>query len=262
MEFQNLTLVTDSSGIAVLTVNRPSVMNALNRATFKEMDEVFDLIVSDPQIRGLIITGCGRAFVAGADLSEIQSDGIEENREYAGTGQRLLNKLEALPVPTIAAVNGYALGGGCEIALACDIRIAGEKARFGMPEVSLGVIPCFGGTQRLTRLVGKGLAKELIFTGRKINAGEALNYGLVNRVVPQDTLLDEAKSLLSQIIVNSGTAIKYAKAAIDRGQDMALADGLEYERELSAICYGLPDKKEGMAAFMEKRPPVYPAVSV
>lgn len=261
MEFQNIIFEVRPGGIGLLTMNRPQVMNALNAATFSELNQLFDDIVNDGTIRGLIITGSGRSFVAGADLSEIKDDGIEGNRAYAKIAQDLLNKLEALPIPTIAAVNGFALGGGCEVALACDIRIAGEKAKFGMPEVGLGVIPCFGGTQRLTSLVGKGIAKEMIFTGRTVTALEAQTIGLANCVVPQEALLDKAIELMGLMTAKSGSAIKYAKLAVDRGCDMALRDGLEFERELSAICYGLPDKTEGMRAFLEKRSPVFPASS-
>lgn len=259
MEFENIQFEILSGGIGLLTMNRPQVMNAMNADTFAELNRLLDVVAADKSLRGLIVTGNGKAFVAGADLSEIKDDGIEENRVYAKLGQDLMNKLESLPIPTIAAVNGYALGGGCEMALACDIRVAGENAKFGMPEVSLGVIPCFGGTQRLARLVGSGLAKELIFTGRTVKAQEALTIGLVNRVVPQDALLDSAQELMALMLPKSGSAIKYAKLAINRSRDMGLEDGLEYERELSAICYGLPDKDEGVHAFLEKRAPAFPA---
>lgn len=261
MEFQTLTYETLPGGIGLVTMDRPQVMNALDARTFLELDRLLDGAAADRALRGLILTGKGRAFVAGADLSEIRDDGMEENRAYAKLGQGLMDKLEALPIPTVAAVNGYALGGGCELALACDIRIAGERARFGMPEVGLGVIPCFGGTQRLARLVGSGLAKELIFTGRTVDAQEALGMGLVNRVVPQEALMDSAAELLGLTLPKSGAAIRYAKLAVDRGRDMSLADGLEYERALSALCYGLPDKTEGIRAFLEKRRPVFPATS-
>lgn len=260
MELQNIRFETQPDHIGLLTMNRPHVMNALNATTFSELDQLLDQIINTNNIRGLIITGSGKAFVAGADLSEIKDDGIEENRIYAKTAQDLLNKLEALPIPTIAAVNGYALGGGCEMALACDIRIASEKAKFAMPEVGLGVIPCFGGTQRLTDLVGKGVAKEIIFTGRMVTAQEAQTIGLVNHVVPHESLLECAMEQMALMSTKSSSAIKYAKLAVDQGRDMPLRDGLEFERELSAICYGLPDKREGIHAFLEKRTPEYPAL--
>ncbi len=257
MQERNIVFEMKGERIGLLTVNRPAVMNALNNQTLQELNALFDEIAKDPMIRGLIITGAGKSFVAGADLAEIQDDKIEENRAYAQLAQSVFNKLEALPIPTIAAVNGFALGGGCELSLCCDIRIAGEKAKFGQPEVKLGVMPCFGGTQRLPKLIGTGWAKELIYTGRMINAVEAQQIGLVTKVVPMESLLDTAIDLMQEIIVNSSTAIKYSKLAIDKGRDMHLIDGLEFEKDLSAICYGLPDKEEGVKAFLEKRRPVF-----
>lgn len=255
VEYKNLLFEILEGSIAVLTINRPAVLNALNVETFQELNRVLEEIEENPSIRGLIITGTERSFVAGADLSEIKDDFIEENRKYASIAQNTFNRIENLPIPTIAAVNGFALGGGCELSLSCDIRIAGEKAKFGQPEVDLGVIPCFGGTQRLPRLIGVGLAKEMIFSGRKVSAKEAKEIGLVNRVVPQEELMETSLELMKQMVEKSPIAIKYAKLAIDRGKDMALADGLEFEKDLSAICYGLPDKAEGVKAFFEKRKP-------
>ena len=255
--YQNLKFEMVRPNIGLLTINRPEVLNALNIQTFGELNQLFEELEKSSAVKGLIVTGTGRSFVAGADLGECADAKIEENRAYAHLAQSTFNRLEALPMPTIAAVNGFALGGGCELSLACDIRIAGEKAKFGQPEVDLGVIPCFGGTQRLPRLIGTGLAKELIFTGRKVTADEALSMGLVNRVAPQDTLLDVAVEMMELIVSKSHTAVKYAKVAIDRGRDMALTDGLEFEKDLSAICYGLPDKEEGVKAFFEKRKPVF-----
>lgn len=257
LDTKNIAFEMKGEHIGLLTINRPNVMNAFNNETFGELNALFDEIATNPTIRGLIITGAGKSFVAGADLSEIQDDKIEENRAYANLAQSVYNKLEALPIPTIAAVNGFALGGGCELSLCCDIRIAGEKAKFGLPEVKLGVIPCFGGTQRLPKLIGTGLTKELVFTGRMVNAEEAVKIGLVNIVVPNETLLEAAILMMNVIIANSPTAIKYAKLAINKGRDMHLYDGLEFEKDLSAICYGLPDKEEGIKAFMEKRPPAF-----
>lgn len=253
--YQTLLFEIRSRGIGVLTMNRPEVLNALSVQTFQELNQLFDELEKESEIRGLIITGSGRSFVAGADLSECADAKIEENRAYASLAQRTFNRLESLPIPTIAAVNGFALGGGCELSLVCDIRIASEKAKFGQPEVDLGVIPCFGGTQRLPRLIGSGFAKELIFTGRKISAEEAYAMGLVNRVVPQEQLLDIAVEMMELIVSKSHTAVKYAKTAIDHGRDLPIADGLELEKDLSAICYGLPDKEEGVKAFFEKRKP-------
>lgn len=255
MEYQNITFEMVRDRIGLLTINRPAVLNALSIQTFKELNVLIDELEESNTVRGIVITGSGRSFVAGADLSECIDAKIEENRTYAQLAQNTFNRIESLPLPTIAAVNGFALGGGCELSLVCDIRIAGEKAKFGLPEVSLGVIPCFGATQRLPRLIGSGLAKELIFTGRTIKADEAKEIGLVNQVVEQEKLLDEAIAMMEMIVIKSSTAVKYAKTAIDRGRDMALTDGLEFEKDLSAICYGLPDKEEGMKAFMEKRTP-------
>jgi len=256
-EYQTIKFEMVRDKIGLLTINRPEVLNALNFKTFEELNALFGMAEKSGMIRGLILTGAGRSFAAGADLSEIQDDKIEENYAYAQLAQETFNRLEALPIPTIAAVNGFALGGGCELSLACDFRIAGEKAKFGQPEVNLGVIPCFGGTQRLPRIIGTGMAKELIFSGRNINAEEAAKIGLVNRVVPQDKLLDVSIELMELIVSKSSTAVKYAKLAINHGRDMALPNGLEFERNLSAICYGLPDKEEGVKAFLEKRTPKF-----
>lgn len=257
MEFQNIILEKMTGGFAVLTLNRPEVLNAFNNKTFEEINDALDVVESDRSIRGLIITGSGRAFAAGADLSEIRYDGIEENRRYSQTAQRTFDRVEELDIPVIAAVNGFALGGGCELAMACDIRIAGEKAKFGMPEVSLGVIPCFGGTQRLPALVGLAKAKELIFTGKKLTAAEAEAIGLVNAVTTQDELMDSAMSMMMQMLKNSSTGLKYAKLTLNYSRNVTLCEGLEFEKDMSAICYGLPDKAEGMTAFFEKRPPEF-----
>jgi len=257
LQYKNVSYFCDDGPIALLTLNRPESLNALNYQTMDELEHVLKQLRQTAHVSGLIITGSGRAFVAGADLKEILKDGIEENRRYAARAQSIFNQIEQLPFPVVAAVNGYALGGGCELAMACDIRIAGEKAKFGMPEVSLGVIPCFGGTQRLPALVGKGIAKELIFTGKTISADEALRIGLVNHVVEQGKLISFTEDLLNQICKKSSSAIQYAKLAIDRGSGMSLLDGQEYERELSALCYGHPHKAEGFSAFFEKRTPLF-----
>ena len=257
MEYKSIIFTKKEEGFGILTLNRPDVLNAFDRHSFQEIGRLLDEIKTGHSIRGLIITGSGRAFASGADLSEIRDDGIEENREYSGLAQSVFCKVEELDIPVIAAINGYALGGGCELALACDIRIAGENAKFGMPEVALGVIPCFGGTQRLPRLIGAARAKELVFTGKKISGIEAQALGLVNKVVPQEKLMEEAQKLMKQILQNSSIALKYAKLSIRIGQEMAMADALEFEKDMSAICYGLPDKKEGMTAFFEKRIPNY-----
>lgn len=253
---QNIRVEQDGC-IAILTMNRPKALNALNDQTLLELDQLFTCLESESDILGVIITGEGKGFVAGADISQMQSYGSEEGRNYANRAQLLFNKIEALEKPVIAAVNGYALGGGCELSMACDIRIASEKAVFGQPEANLGVIPCFGGTQRLPRLVGTGIAKELIYTGRQVKAEEAKAIGLVNKVVPHESLLEEAKAMLDLIATKAPMAVRYSKVAINRGMDVDLRAGLELEKDLAAITFGTQDKQEGMDAFLAKRPAVF-----
>lgn len=243
--------------IAILTMNRPKALNALNDQTLEELDRIFTCLEREESILGVIITGEGKGFVAGADISQMQSYKSEEGRNYANRAQALFNKIEALEKPVIAAVNGYALGGGCELSMSCDIRIASEKAVFGQPEANLGVIPCFGGTQRLPRLVGTGIAKELIYTGRQVKAEEAKSIGLVNKVVPAESLLDEAKAMLRTILEKAPMAIRYSKVAINRGMDVDMRAGLKLEKDLAAITFGTEDKQEGMDAFLGKRPAVF-----
>lgn len=240
--------------IAVLTMNRPKALNALNDQTLEELDRVFACLEMETEVLGVIITGEGKAFVAGADISQMSGYGSEEGRNYANRAQTLFNRIETLEKPVIAAVNGYALGGGCELSMCCDIRIASEKAVFGQPEANLGVIPCFGGTQRLPRLVGTGIAKELIYTGRQVKAEEAKSIGLVNKVVPHETLLDEAKAMMTAITAKAPMAVRYSKVAVNRGMDVDLRAGLELEKDLAAITFGTQDKQEGMEAFLAKRP--------
>ena len=245
-------------GYAVLTFNKPKTLNALSNKMKEELEDVLRVVEADDNIRGLIITGSGRAFMAGTDLSEINLDrSAEETKEMSLHGQALMNKIEALGKPVIAAVNGYALGGGTELALACDMRVAGEKAVFGLPEVDLGVAPCYGGTQRLARLCGPGVAKDLLFTARKVRAEEALQIGLANRIFPQDTLLEETENLMKTIIKNGPIALKACKYLVDKGLDMSFADGLEYEAELNGMLGATEDSKEGIQAFFEKRAPVF-----
>lgn len=239
--------------VAIVTMNRPKALNALNNQTLDELNSIIDSISADEEILGVIITGEGKAFVAGADISQMKLYKAEEGRNYAEYAQNTFNKIEALGKPVIAAVNGYALGGGCELSMSCDIRIASEKAIFGQPEVNLGVIPCFGGTQRLPRLIGSGRAKELIFTGRMVKADEALAMGLVNKVVPADELLNEAKGMMDGIMVKAPMAVRYCKIAINKGLDLDLNNALELEKDLAALTFASEDKDEGMAAFLEKR---------
>lgn len=243
---------------AVLTFNKPDKLNALSSKMKEELEDVIRVVSENDEIRGLIITGAGRGFMAGTDLSEIQTDRTgEETKEMSLHGQALMNKLEELGKPVIAAVNGYALGGGTELALACDLRVAGEKAVFGVPETDLGVAPCYGGTQRLARLCGAGVAKDLLFTARKVRADEALRIGLANRVVPQESLMEETENLMKTIIKNGPIAIKACKYLVDKGLDMSFEDGLKYEAELNGMLAETEDSREGLRAFFEKRPPVF-----
>ncbi|MBQ9156710.1 MAG: enoyl-CoA hydratase/isomerase family protein [Eubacterium sp.] len=245
--------------IGILTVDRPESLNALNIQTFKELNVWMDRMNENRDLLALVITGQGRSFVAGADLSECKDAGIEENRAYARLAQDTFTRIEKLPFPVIAAVNGFALGGGCELSLVCDVIIAGEKAKFGMPEVSLGVIPCFGGTHRLPKRVGLSKAKELIYTGKMVKAAEAKEIGLADYVVSQETLLDEAVSMAREMTKHSPAAVGYAKEVLNQTLELDLVNALELERNLSGICYGLPDKEEGMKAFSEKREPEFPS---
>ena len=255
-DVENIRVQRDGN-IVVITMNRPKALNALNDQTLEELDRVFTCLEEEREVLGVIITGEGKGFVAGADISQMQSYKSEEGRNYADRAQTLFNKIEGLEKPVIAAVNGYALGGGCELSMSCDIRIASEKAVFGQPEANLGVIPCFGGTQRLPRLVGTGIAKELIYTGRQVKADEAKAIGLVNKVVPAEALLDEAKAMLALITAKAPMAIRYSKVAINRGMDVDLRAGLELEKDLAAITFGTEDKQEGMDAFLGKRAPEF-----
>ena len=249
-EVENIRVQRDGN-IVVITMNRPKALNALNDQTLEELDRVFTCLEEEREVLGVIITGEGKGFVAGADISQMQYYGSEEGRSYANRAQTLFNKIEALEKPVIAAVNG------CELSMSCDIRIASEKAVFGQPEANLGVIPCFGGTQRLPRLVGTGIAKELIYTGRQVKADEAKAIGLVNKVVPAEALLDEAKAMLALITAKAPMAIRYSKVAINRGMDVDLRAGLELEKDLAAITFGTEDKQEGMDAFLGKRAPEF-----
>ncbi len=243
--------------IAVIKFNRPKALNALNDETLNELDELFDCIKNDNSVRGIIVTGEGKSFVAGADIVQMLPYKALEGRMYADKAQKVFNKIENIEKPVIAAVNGYALGGGCELSLSCDIRIASSNAIFGQPEVGLGVIPCFGGTQRLPRLIGTGLAKELIYTGRKVKAEEAIAIGLVNKVVEHEALIDEAKKMMNDILKNASIAIGFAKAAINKGMEIDILNGLELEKDIAAITFATDDKDEGMNAFVEKRTAVF-----
>jgi enoyl-CoA hydratase len=243
-------------GVALVTLNRPKVLNALNRTAIGELTVAFESARDDPEVRGVIITGAGeRAFIAGADISELAAATPVDAEQRASAGQSLLDLVEHLGKPVIAAVNGLALGAGCETALACTIRLASPAARFGQPEIKLGLIPGFGGTQRLARLVGKGVALQLILTGETISAEEALRVGLINEIVEPANLIARAQAILAQINANAPLAAGYAIAAVNHGLDAPLPEGLALERALFALCAATEDKAEGTKAFLEKRPP-------
>jgi enoyl-CoA hydratase len=242
-------------GIAVVTIDNQPALNALNAPTLTQLDQTFDALAKNPEVQGVILTGGGeKSFVAGADISEfIQVKGDTAVR-FMTRGQRIFDKIEAFDRPVIAAVNGFALGGGNELAMCCDISIAAENAIFGQPETNLAIVPGYGGTQRLPRLIGPRKAKEIIFADERINAQEALRIGLVQRVVPKGQAVEEAKKLLKKIMSKGPVAIKMAKKAINEGLKMSLREGLDLEAQGNAICFGTEDKDEGAKAFLEKRP--------
>ncbi|WP_442945437.1 short-chain-enoyl-CoA hydratase [Oceanirhabdus sp. W0125-5] len=252
MMYENIKLSIEN-GIATITMDRPQALNALNSQTLKELNSIIDEVECNDDIRVLIITGSGKSFVAGADISEMKDLNSVQGRKFGLLGNKIFRRLELLEKPVIAAVNGFALGGGCELAMACDIRIASSKAKFGQPEVSLGITPGFGGTQRLARLVGIGKAKELIFTGDMVRADEALRIGLVNNVVEPDELMNVAKEMAEKIKNNAPIAVAYSKVAINRGVEVDIETGLMYEGEVFGSCFSTEDQKEGMSAFLEKR---------
>lgn len=254
VNFENL-LFKKENNIGILTINRPDALNALNTQVLDELDKMIDMVVADDEVHILIITGAGRAFVAGADISQMKDLNMIEAREFASKGLQLFRKMELMEKVVIAAVNGFALGGGCELALCCDIRIASTKAKFGQPEVGLGICPGFGGSQRLPRLVGLGRAKELIFTGDMIDAEEAYRIGLVNKVVKEDELMDEAMKMAERIASNGQIAVRLAKNAINKGMDTDMETGMDIEKNLFGLCFATEDQKEGMTAFLEKRRP-------
>ncbi|GAM08683.1 3-hydroxybutyryl-CoA dehydratase [Geobacter sp. OR-1] len=257
MNLENL-LLEIVEGVATVTVNRPGALNALNLATLAELEDLVGEIGRNPEIRVAIITGSGtKAFVAGADIATMRDMSPMEAREMALRAHRIFAGIERSAKPFIAAVNGYALGGGCELAMACDIRMAAETAKFGQPEVNLGILPGFGGTQRLPRLIGKGRALELILTGEMIDAREALRIGLVNRIVAPGELLDETRLLAGKIAAKGLPALQLCKQAVINGLEMDIARGCAYEAELFANSFATADQKEGMAAFLEKRPAAF-----
>lgn len=254
MGYENL-LIKKEGNIAKLIINRPKALNALNSQVLEELNEALSNIEKDDEVFVLIITGEGKAFVAGADITEMKDMTPDEARKFARLGLEVFRKIELLEKPVIAAVNGFALGGGCELAMSCDIRIAGDKAKFGQPEVGLGITPGFAGTQRLSRLVGIAKAKELIFTGDMIDAFEAEKVGLVNKVVSQDELMEEVTNLARKIASKGQIAVRYSKTAINRGIESDIETGMAMERELFSLCFATEDQKEGMTAFVDKRKP-------
>ena len=253
MELKNIILEKEEH-LAIVTINRPKALNALNSETLKDLDVVLEDLENDSNIYCVILTGSGeKAFVAGADIAEMKDLSEEEGKEFGLLGNKIFRRLEKLDKPVIAAISGFALGGGCELAMACDIRIASEKARFAQPEAGLGITPGFGGTQRLSRLVGEGKAKELIYTCSMIKADEALRIGLVNKVVELENLMDEAKKMANSIIANAPIAVKLCKDAINKGMQVDIDSAIEIEAIDFGKCFSTEDQKEGMNAFIEKR---------
>ena len=248
-------LLEKKNSIAYLTINRPKVLNALNMATMEELGIAFQEIKHDSSIRVVILTGAGeKAFVAGADIGELAKQDAVSGKEYAHRGQAVLDLIENLGKPAIACINGFALGGGCELALACTMRLASDNARLGQPEVKLGIIPGYGGSQRLPRLVGKGLAMQMVLAGETITAQEAQRIGLVNEVTASAELIPRAEAIAAKIIANAPLAVQYAMEAVNKGMEMTLAEGLFLEAALFGVCCATEDKKEGTTAFLEKRP--------
>ncbi|WP_069650645.1 short-chain-enoyl-CoA hydratase [Caloranaerobacter ferrireducens] len=256
MEYENL-LLKKEGNICILTINRPKALNALNSKVLEELSDAVDQIEKDKDICVVIITGEGKAFVAGADIVEMKDMTSEVARKFAEQGIEVFRKIELMEKVVIAAVNGFALGGGCELAMCCDIRIASEKAKFGQPEVGLGITPGFAGTQRLSRLVGIAKAKELIFTGDMIDANEAEKIGLVNKVTKHEELMNTAVEIAKKIASKGQIAVRYSKIAINRGFETDIETGMEIERNLFSLCFATDDQKEGMTAFIEKRKPKF-----
>jgi len=257
LQLQNV-LYERKGPIAYVTINRPKVLNALNKQTIVELKEAFEDARDDSTLGGVILTGAGdRAFAAGADISELASKTAVQAEEDTRFGQAVTGLIENLGKPVAAAINGFALGGGCEMAMACTFRVASESAKFGQPEVKLGVMPGYGGTQRLPRLVGKGRAMQILLSGEIIGAQEAYRIGLVNEVVAGEKLIARTEEILIRIIANAPLAVKFSLEAVNRGAETSLAEGLALEASLFALCVGTEDKKEGTSAFLAKRAPQF-----
>jgi enoyl-CoA hydratase len=253
MENESL-LVEIKEGVALVTVNRPRTLNALHTTVIAELQETFEALNANPAVKAIVLTGSGsKAFVAGADIAEMLGYDANQALTFARAGQRLVNLIGSMPKPVIAAVNGYALGGGMELALACDFIYAADTARMGLPEVTLGIMPGFGGSQKFARLLGRNRANELVFTGRMLTATEAKEWGIVNAVFPAAELVEKALATAAAIAANGLVGVARAKDAIRRGLDMAEADGMDYEAVMFASLFATLDQKEGMGAFVEKR---------
>jgi enoyl-CoA hydratase len=254
----NNILLEKEDDLAVLTINRPKVLNALNGETLRELDEAVEQIAADEEVRVVIITGAGeKAFVAGADIAFMQTLTPLEARQFSRLGQKVFSKIENLPQPVIAAINGFALGGGCELAMACDIRIASENAKLGQPEVNLGIIAGFGGTQRLPRLVNPGLAKEILFTADMYDAEAAHRIGLVNHVVPAAELMNFCKNMARRIAARGPIAVRLSKEAVNEGLEMDLEKAIAHEADLFAVAFATEDRNEGISAFLAKKKPEF-----
>lgn len=256
MEYNNV-ILEKTGAIAVLTVNRPKALNSLNAETLTDISAALDEIIKDSAVKAVIVTGAGKAFVAGADIAQMRDFNAQEGRNFGQLGHAVFRKIELMSQPVIAAVNGFALGGGCELAMACDIRLASENAKFGQPEVTLGITAGFGGTQRLPRIVGSGMASELLFTGGVIDAQEAYRIGLVNHVYPADTLMEEAHKLANKVLGCAPIAVELSKSAVQRGLNLDIDSGQAYEANVFGLTFSTQDQKEGMTAFLEKRKPDY-----
>lgn len=244
--------------LAIVTVNRPEVRNALNSLVVRELAAAFESLSADDRVGAIVLTGAGdKAFVAGADIKEMVGKSGLEMQAFSELGRRLGDAMEGCPKPILAAINGYALGGGCEIAMACDVRLASENAKIGQAEINIGIIPGFGGSQRLPRLVGPGWAAQMVLTGEAVDAATAERIGLVNRVVPQDRLLEETKALARKVLEKSPVAVSLAKACLRAAQEMPLSQGLSYETAAFGVAGATQDKVEGMTAFIEKRKPTW-----
>jgi enoyl-CoA hydratase len=256
MDFKNI-LVTKDDNIVTVSINREKVLNALNNETINELLNFFRQSWKDDSIGCVIVTGMGKAFIAGADIKELAACDVTKAVKTSRIGHYLMRTIEEFPHPVIAAINGFALGGGCELAISCDIRLASEKAKLGQPEVNLGIIPGYGGTQRLARLVGRGKAKQLVFSGAMIDAAEAYRIGLVDEVYPPEELMGKAMELAKLIASKGPVAVSLAKESINHGLDVNLKAGCDFEKNSFGVVYGSSDAKEGLAAFLDKRPPKF-----